>query len=59
MYPELEKGDDVKIFKKRKPSEKERKGNWSQNKYTIESIDEKLGQKYYFVVRNEPWISTV
>ena len=49
MYPELEKGDEVKIFKKRKPNEKERVGNWSKNIYTIERIDEKLGQKYYFV----------
>ena len=49
MYPELEKGDEVKIFKKRKPNEKERVGNWSKNIYTVERIDEKLGQKYYFV----------
>ena len=43
MYPELEKGDEVKIFKKRKPNEKERVGNWSKNIYTIERVDEKLG----------------
>ena len=49
MYPELEKGDEVKIFRERKPNEKERRGNRSQNKYTIERIDEELGQKYYFV----------
>ena len=49
VYPELEKGDEVKIFKKRKPNEKERVGNWSKNIYTVERIDEKLGQKYYFV----------
>ena len=49
IYPELEKGDEVKIFKKRKPNEKERVGNWSKNIYTVERIDEKLGQKYYFV----------
>ena len=48
MYPELDKGDEVKIFKKRKPNEKERVGNWSSNIYTVERIDEKLGQKYYF-----------
>ena len=49
MYPELEKGDEVKIFKKRKPNEKEREVNFSKNTYTVERIDEKLGQKYYFV----------
>ena len=45
MYPELDRGDEVKIFRKRKPNEKERVGNWSKNIYTVERIDEKLGQK--------------
>ena len=49
VYPESDKGDEVKIFRKRKPNEKERKDNWSQNKYTIERIDEKPGQKQSFV----------
>ena len=49
VYPELSIGDEVKIFRKRKPNEKERVSNWSQNVYTIEKIDEKLGQKYYYV----------
>ena len=49
MYPELDRGDEVKTFRKRKPNEKERVGNWSKNIYTVERIDEKLGQKYYFV----------
>ena len=49
VYPDLGVGDEVKIFRKRKPSEKERVGNFSQNVYTIERIDEKLGQKYYYV----------
>ena len=49
VYPELEKGDEVKIFRKRKPTEKERVGNSSQNTYTVERIDEKLGQTYYLV----------
>ena len=49
MYPELGKGDDVKIFKRRKPNEKERVGNWSKNISTVERIDEKLGQKHDFV----------
>ena len=47
MYPELEKGDEVKILKKRKPNEKERVGNRSKNIYTVERIDEKLGQKHF------------
>ena len=49
VYPDLGVGDEVKIFRKRKPNEKERVSNWSQNVYTIERIDEKLGQKYYYV----------
>ena len=52
VYPELSVGDEVKIFRKRKPNEKERVSNWSQNVYTIERIDEKLGQKYYYVEGN-------
>ena len=49
VYPGLGVGDEVKIFRKRKPNEKERVGNFSQNVYTIERIDEKLGQKCYYV----------
>ena len=36
VYPDLGVGDEVKIFRKRKPNEKERVSNWSQNVYTIE-----------------------
>ena len=53
VYPDLGVGDEVKIFRKRKPNEKERVGNFSQNVYTIEKIDEKLGQKYYYVEGND------
>ena len=52
VYPELNVGDEVKIFRKRKPNEKERVGNYSQNIYTIESIENKLGQNYYRVEGN-------
>ena len=53
VYPDLSVGDEVKIFRKRNPNEKERVSNWSQNVYTIEKIDEKLGQKYYYVGGND------
>ena len=49
VYPELDVGDEVKIFRKRKPNEKERVSNYSQNIYTIESVENKLGQNYYRV----------
>ena len=51
VYPDLGVGDKVKIFRKRKPNEKERVGNFSPNVYTIEKIDEKLGQKYYIMLK--------
>ena len=53
IYPELDVGDTVKILMKRKPNEKERIGNFSKNRYTIERIDKKLGQQYYHVEGNE------
>ena len=52
VYPDLDVGDEVKIFRKRKPNEKERVSNWSQNIYTIENIENKLGQNYYRVEGN-------
>ena len=52
VYPDLDVGDEVKIFRKRKPNEKERVSNWSQNIYTIKNIENKLGQNYYRVEGN-------
>ena len=52
VYPDLDVGDEVKIFRKRKPNEKERVSNWSQNICTIENIENKLGQNYYRVEGN-------
>ena len=49
IYPDLDKGDEVKIFRKRKPNEKERTSNWSQNHYTVEKIEKKTGQNCYYV----------
>ena len=49
IYPELDRGDQVKIFRKRKPNEKERIGNYSKNVYTVERIEMKLSQSHYYV----------
>ena len=49
IYPEIDKGDEVKIFRKRKQNEKERISNWSQNRYTVEKIEKRFGQHYYYV----------
>ena len=48
IYPDLDKGDEVKIFRKRKPNEKERISNWSQIRYTVEKIEKRLEQNYYY-----------
>ena len=54
VYPELNVRDEVKKFRKRKPNEKERVSNWSQNVYTIENMKRnKLGQNYYKVEGND------
>ena len=49
VCPDLGVGDEVKKVRKRKPNEKERVGNFSQSVYTIESIDKKWGQTYYYI----------
>lgn len=46
-YPELKVGDEVKTYRKKAITEKERTSTWSEQKYTVESITEKLNQEYY------------
>ena len=41
-YPELKVGDEVKIYRKKAITEKERTSTWSEQKYTVESITENL-----------------
>ena len=48
-YPPVRVGDEVKIYRKKGISEKERTSSWSANKFTIERIERKLGQDYYYV----------
>ena len=47
LYPELEIGSKVKIMRKKRTGEKERTSHWLQGEYTVEAINEKLGQTYY------------
>ena len=47
LYPELFVGSKVKIMRKKRTGEKERTSNWLQGEYTVETIEEKLGQTYY------------
>lgn len=49
IYPELNERDKVKIYRKKGITEKERSSTWSKNDYTITKIQNKLGQKYYYV----------
>ena len=46
-YPDVEVGDTVKVYKKKKKMQKERVSVWSENRYTIESRSERHGQKFY------------
>ena len=47
LYPELMVGDKVKITRKKTITEKERTSHFLKSEHTVESIDEKLNQKYY------------
>lgn len=60
IYPHLDIGSKVKIYRKKKVNEKERHSTWSDNVYEIEKITESLGQHYFklkgldrFYLRNE------
>ena len=46
-YPNLEKGDKVKILRKKGITEKERTSVWSENSYEVEDIFESKGQTFY------------
>ena len=53
MYSDLDVGGEVKIFRKRKPNDKGRVGNYSQHIYIVEDIENKLGQQYYTFEGND------
>ena len=46
-YPEINVGDQVKLFKKKTLMDKERVSNWTKETYIVESIHESMGQKFY------------
>ena len=46
-YPELKVGDEVKIYRKKPITEKERTSVWQPQIYTVENITTKFGQEYY------------
>ncbi len=50
IYPELTEGDKVKIYRKKKITEKERSSYWSDNTYELEDITKSHGQNYFKLV---------
>ena len=48
-YPDLEKGDKVKVMRKKGISEKERTSHWLKAVQEVTRIDDKLGQTYCFL----------
>jgi hypothetical protein len=47
LYPPLNVGDNVKIYKKKHTFDKESKSVWTANVYEIENIEDSLGQNVY------------
>jgi len=47
VYPDVEKGDKVKIYQKRKPGEKVNVSVWSNEIYTVEDVSEIHGINFY------------
>lgn len=54
-YPDLKVGDEVKVYRKKAITEKERTSTWSEQRYTIERIEKKLGQDYYKTSQGNRW----
>ena len=48
-YPELNAGDNVKIYRKKDKLDKERVSVWSPAVYTIKDIKSSLGQKHFYL----------
>jgi hypothetical protein len=57
-YPEIKEGDKVRIYTKKKNFQKERYPIWSENLFTVEKIEEKNNQNFYYVSgRDRPLLS--
>ena len=48
-YPDINVGDEVKLYKKKDKFDKEDKSVWLTTKHKIELITESYGQKYYHI----------
>ena len=55
LYPDISIGDKVKIYKKRGKFDKERQPVWTDTLHTVEKIEEKNNQNFYYVTgRDRP-----
>ena len=50
IYPILNEGDKVRIYRKKKLGEKERNSTWSENSYEIEKITKSLNITYFKLI---------
>jgi hypothetical protein len=50
IYPILNEGDKVRIYRKKKLGEKERNSTWSENSYEIEKITKSLKITYFKLI---------
>ena len=50
IYPILNEGDNVKIYRKKKRGAKERHSTWSENSYEIEKITKSLNITYFELI---------
>ena len=48
-YPDINVGDSVRVYTKKKNFQKERVPVWSENKYKVEDITENFNQKFYHI----------
>lgn len=53
VYPDVEEGDQVRVYTKKKNFQKERVPIWSENKYKIQKIESSYGQKFYYLEGRE------
>ena len=53
LYPDIEVGDYVRLYRKKDKLDKERKSLWSTEKYKVLEIIESMGQKLYTLDKKE------
>ena len=48
LYPEIKEGDKVRVYTKKKNFQKERIPVWSENLFTVDKIEEKNNQSFFY-----------